>query len=501
MSRPPASRRPAGADVEEHELLVLGNAVLKRDAARTDYLVLPLAAGILARLVLALDLGQIADFVPIEAWPDIQKTARLIIERCAAEEEDALWTEDAARYGEVGDFALAAWPAFTVWTPLSYGSRKFGAQLSAAGPNYLDAAVRWLRANPGAPLLDMMLVAELGVVEVKTRRGEHPFLSRAARAVRVELAKRLRADGLTSWPRIVRAAAGSWTLAAVERLGFDLAMTAHDLLETADKVVRIASAIEARFREAPVHAPPGLNADTAVDERQDGDEETLAALEVEFRRLQTQNRILEEKAVTLQHERNALANRHARAESRAVALTENLASAQHRVTDLEWQLVVLARERDELVGQVAVEAAFAPGAPPLPTDALAGRRVLLFTGQAAADAREAMRQSFHEYGAADVTCYWTDKGQGPDRVLPDAIVVVDITFMSHSSSEAVTSLARKSGAWCCQSRRGSAMIAREVVARFLARSALTPPAPPASPSPAAATRSPAAPVPRSPPRP
>jgi hypothetical protein len=100
---------------------------------------------------------------------------------------------------------------------------------------------------------------------------------------------------------------------------------------------------------------------------------------------------------------------------------------------------------------------------------LAGKRVVLYTAQAAADAREAMRRSFFDLSAAEVDCYWTDKGFGPDRIPPDRIVVIDVSFMSHSAANRVVTSARKSGAWYCLTRHGAGMIARVVAARLLAR--------------------------------
>ena len=89
----------------------LANSVLMRDRTKTQYLVLPLAAGVLARCVLARSLELPVEDDLSEVWPHWESSARELLARCDST-EDEQWATDADRYGRVADFAHAAWPAF-----------------------------------------------------------------------------------------------------------------------------------------------------------------------------------------------------------------------------------------------------------------------------------------------------------------------------------------------------------------------------------------------------
>jgi hypothetical protein len=94
--------------------------------------------------------------------------------------------------------------------------------------------------------------------------------------------------------------------------------------------------------------------------------------------------------------------------------------------------------------------------------------VLVFTGAEAADARAAFAQSFRALGAADVDCYWADRSRGPDQFPADAIVAVDVTFMGHSTWNAIQDRARAAGAWCYWGRHGAATLSRATAAAWTA---------------------------------
>src|SRR5437868_14253990 len=81
--------------------------VLKRDCGRTDYIVLPLAAAVLAQLVDAMPEREQAD----AEHADQLDRARAVL--AVADTDDAAW-EDAAVYGMVADFALMAWDVFQI---------------------------------------------------------------------------------------------------------------------------------------------------------------------------------------------------------------------------------------------------------------------------------------------------------------------------------------------------------------------------------------------------
>jgi predicted RNase H-like nuclease (RuvC/YqgF family) len=194
----------------------------------------------------------------------------------------------------------------------------------------------------------------------------------------------------------------------------------------------------------------------------------VESLESEVARLEEERRRLEREVVVR-------SERHAGADSHAATLERELSEANERNQRLESELVELRRERDRASEDAAADLALAPDAEDassvsrVPNDSFAGRRVLLFTGHAVASTREAMRESFFEVGAMQVDCYWTDKARGPETFPEEAIVVIDVTFMSHSDSASIQARAARVGAWCLVCRRGASLIGREAAARFLAR--------------------------------
>ena len=100
-----------------------------------------------------------------------------------------------------------------------------------------------------------------------------------------------------------------------------------------------------------------------------------------------------------------------------------------------------------------------------PPDLLAGLSIVLCTGQAKAAVREAMADALRQAGA-EVTVYEANGKGVPDRFPSDALVVCDVRFMSHASSDRVRTAAERGGAQVMLVSRGQGGIVR-AVARWL----------------------------------
>jgi len=440
----------------------LANAVLMRDRTKTQYIVLPLAAGALARCILAGEPGDCIEPWIREMWPEWQVSARAVLDRCAPA-EDSAWDTEPERYGLIADFATFAWPGFLRWTPIAWMLGTLGISATVPAAARAEAVERWLRRSPDRSLLHAMLVASHAFSNV-CRPHEPPIHARGAQRVRVILAERLRQGGLTSWPRIVRAVSEDWNTATLERLAGEMA-DACDLLLLDPLAFMPDGGIELDddpgFREE-VDPENGSPAEPAPLASRDASAE---ALSTRVHHLERENDRLIEKVTRLQKERDHHVDRHAGAESRAEAIRAELVAARGRIAALELELSITSRARDELEDQRSVDETLATSTP-VPADRFAGRRILLYTGAQAADTREAMRRSFFELGAQQVDCYYVDKDRGPDAFPENCLVVVDVTFMPHAVSDPIINRARASGVRCFPCRRGASLIAREVAARL-----------------------------------
>jgi len=441
-------------------------SILKQDATKSDYLILPLAAGVLAHFVLALEDRKLDDPKLAARWRDLQDDARAILQS-SSEAREAQWDEDDTLYLKVRDVALMGWTAVQLWMPIMYVSWKF--------PDNSDGSVRqqasiikWLSANRSAPLVDYTLVAVLGVFRVTTENDEWPLLSQAARKIRVEVADRLRRDRLATWPQIVRTVSAGWVDGGSARFTMDLANAAHETMDPFLKLADKVMAESARMDE--------LRAQLAAAEQRSAEKEASPSVpqaehDAMREEYEARHQSLHTQMSALRAERDALAQRDGRRQSHIDALTEKLAAARDRIRELEIEMAASQVQHSERRPETTKDMEDEPANVTVPADALNGRRVLLYTGEESGDARDALKLALLEYGASDVTCYWTDKDRGPDTIRQDAIIVIDVRHMSHSTYDAVVSVAEKSGAWYCITRRAAAGIGRTVAARWLARAA------------------------------
>ena len=435
---------PSGRPSEDDELL-------KRDADRSDFIVIPLAAAVLAHLAAATD---DALREPDGHLPKLAREGRAIL-KSAATKFDPLWRDDARRFTRVESFVLNAWFLFPTWVPPTFRDQ----DLTAVSPRLtlpvLERVLAWMRVRQSASLVDTMFMAALAATATKCRPDECALLARSTRKLRVELAARLRALPDPTWPGIVRAVRTEWTTECVGRLAFDLSRASQDAV---DLMVETSMALEEAQSNKPARRPARAKARVPKPEprlpERDAHIERAAALERELAAARQQSAVDSERA--------------GRWSARIEVLEAKLRGAEIRAREMESELETVRREQEALAAALETPADDAAPRPAIPSDALADKRILLFTGETSGDTRTELANAFYAYGAAAVTCYQADKQLGPPSVPPNTIVVIHVKFMSHSTFHTLAGVARQSRAPWYATSRGSALIGRDIAARWLA---------------------------------
>ncbi len=443
------------------------NQVLRRDAAKTDYIVIPLIGGVLARCLIAEDTIEPRD--PGESGENsLIAQAHAVVDLATQADSGGTWVDDTHAYGIIADLVFCNWPGVLAWGSISYRQKTLGLELKGRSAEDTAAALRFLNSRPPPSWTESVLIAMLATAYT-TDRGV-PILGKGARPFRVALADRLRREGLVTWPQVLSAAVNDWTVPTLERLARHQAAAGdaaiHFILNARDADEAAAAAAGPDVVPAADDArsnddAPGTIA-TGRDDGESAAAEQLvedAVAEIEHWRMQRDR---------VQRERDLFAGRDARSKSRAESLERELDSARRAGERLERELLAVREERDRLAERVAATEAVADDAVAAspPADLLAGRRVLLFTGVDNAETRADLAKGFWDLGAAQVDCYWTDKARGPDVFPADAIIVADVTFMGHSDWDLIHDRARASGAWCYWGKHGAATLSRAVAAAW-----------------------------------
>ena len=446
------------------DLALFTNNVLRRDAGKTDYLVIPLIGGVLTNCFLA---EEAIEGPAYDQSPELLDLARSIRDLAAAGEENS-WEDETHAYGIIANLVFCDWPGLLSWGSLSWFRMRLGIGWSPRPSRDLAAALRVLGGNPAPSWTESVILAAFAASNAPGARGNRDFhlLGKAGRSLRVVLADRMRRANLTTWPAALRTAINDWTVPTLQQLAHsqskagDAAIHYVSDLQDAAKAEAEASA-ESELPPQPEPAPPPRDTgETQAAEQLIQD----AVAEITHWRTQRDR---------VQQERDKLADRDARHRSHIESLERELRSSRSAQTRLETELAALRQERDGLFERIAgyeSVAEEAPSAPPA-TDTFAGRRVLVFTGAENADARAAFAESFHDLGATQVDCYWADRSRGPDVFPADAIVAVDVSFMSHSTWNAIQERARAAGAWCYSGRHGAATLSRATAAAWMAHQA------------------------------
>ena len=437
------------------------NTVLRRDAARTDYLVIPLIAGVLANCFLAdEEIERGAD----EGQAELYDLSRSVRDLAAAARDGNSWEDETHAYGIIANLVFCNWPQLLAWGSLSWFRVRLDIGWKPRFSRDLTAAVRVLGADPAPSWTESVILAAFAANGAPGGRGkEFHLLGKAGRQLRVVLADRMRRANLTNWPAALAAAIDDWTVPTLQQL-------ARSQSQAGDAAIHYMADLEdaAKADDESSEAPP--EAEPAPPPRDTGETEAAEQLikdaVVEITHWRTQRD-------RVQQERDRLADRDARHRSHIESLERELKSARSAQTRLETQLATLRQERDLFAERIAAYESVAEDAPASPpaTDTFAGRRVLVFTGAENADARAAFAQSFHDLGAAQVDCYWADRSRGPDIFPADTIVAVDVSFMSHATWNAIQDRARAAGAWCYWGRHGAATLSRATAAAWMAHQA------------------------------
>jgi hypothetical protein len=351
---------------------------------------------------------------------------------------------------------------------MSYQRTTLGLSLRRRSGDVAPAALRFLASTPAPSWTESVMMAVLSSMSATAKSPELEIFGKGGRPFRVVLADRLRREGLVTWPRVLSAAVNDWTVPTLERL-------AHHHATAGDAAIRyVMDAGDDEEEPAPGKATevvPASNPESLAGAQPGkhaaGDGESAAA-----------EHLIEEAVAEIEHwrqqrdrvqrERDLVAGRDARSRSRAESLERELKAARLAQERLERELRTAREERDRLAEQLAAHEAVADVTVPtaLPANLFAGRRVLLFTGVESADARAALAQGFWDLGPAQVDCYWTDKARGPDVFPAEAIIVADVTFMSHSEWGSIQDRARAAGAWHYWGKHGAATLSRAVAAAW-----------------------------------
>jgi hypothetical protein len=445
------------------ELERFTNQVLRRDAARTDYLVIPLIAGVLANCLLAEEAieGPGGDLSSTELYD----LARSVRDLAAAAREGNSWEDETHAYGIIASLVFCNWPGIISWGSLSWFRVRLDIGWNPRGSHDLAAAVRVLGATPPPSWTESVILAAFAANGAAARANkDFHLLGKAGRQLRVVLADRMRRANLTNWPAALAAAIDDWTVPTLQQLARSQAQAGDAaILYVSDLEQAKAAAAAEPLGEPPPPEPAPPQRDTGETQAA---EQLIEEAVAEITHWRTQRD-------RVQQERDRLADRDARHRSHIESLDRELQSARSTLKRLESQLVTLREERDLFAERIAAYESVAEEAPSTlpPNDTFAGRRVLVFTGAENADARAAFAQSFRDLGAAQVDCYWADRSRGPDVFPADAIVAVDVSFMSHSTWSAIQDRARAAGAWSYWGKHGAATLSRATAAAWMAHQA------------------------------
>jgi hypothetical protein len=438
------------------------NNVLRRDAGRTDYLVIPLIGGVLANCFMAEE----AIDPPTDRQPkELLDLAHSIRDLACAARDGSSWEDETHAYGIIANLVFCEWPQLLAWGSISWHRMRLGIGWTSRPTQDLAAAVRALAADPPPSWTESVILAAFAasVAGTNDSRDFH-LLGKVGRSLRVVLADRMRRASLTTWPAALRAAIDDWTVPTLQKL-------LHSQARAGDAAIHYVSTLE---EEAAKTQPTVAEVSVAVPQPapaappRDTSETRAAEQLIEDAIAETTHWRTQRDRV--QQERDRFADRDARHRSHIESLERELQSARSALTRLETQLATARQERDLFAERIAAYESVAedPTSPPPAADTFAGRRVLVFTGAESADTRAAFAQGFQDLGASQVDCYWADRSRGPDMYPSDAIVAIDVSFMSHATWNAIQDRARASGTWCYWGRHGAATLSRATAAAWMA---------------------------------
>src|SRR5690242_17907175 len=121
------------------------NTVLRRDAARTDYLVIPLIAGVPANCLLA---DEEIEGPYDDDQVEVVDLARAVRDLAAAARDGKSWEDETHAYGIIANLVFCNWPGVLAWGSMSWYRTRLDIGWSPRASRDLAAAVRALGADP-----------------------------------------------------------------------------------------------------------------------------------------------------------------------------------------------------------------------------------------------------------------------------------------------------------------------------------------------------------------
>jgi hypothetical protein len=300
------------------------------------------------------------------------------------------------------------------------------------------------------------------------------------RRIRVTLGAILRARGLTTWPQIIRTVASEWDL----RVGTQLAATLAQTLDTLNaRVTEERRAHTRQLAEATTAAKAVAREAREAKQRRAAPIRELTAA---AKAAQRDAAHAMDRATATEAERARLArqltdtlNRAERAEREIAALRttsaiapQGIGSSSGRTTHADASASL---ERNVFIppAQTGAESTPCDLLPPAtsseyPSDLFAGCHFLVFTGKPRGRELARIEAAFRALGAATVNVIDPHRSAGPPQYPPDALVVLDGSYVGHSHCYPIRDRAAKAGCWFLEGCFGATGIVRAVAERLRA---------------------------------
>src|ERR1041385_2285373 len=146
------------------ELARFTDQVLRRDGAKTDYLVIPLIGGVLANCFIA----------EAEVDPEgREESAELVadaykIRELAADANARIPWDDAPAYGIIANLTFCNWPALMAWGSTAFYRMTVGLSwIKVSSRDDLAATVRFLAAPSAPSLSESVIIATIAAMSAR----------------------------------------------------------------------------------------------------------------------------------------------------------------------------------------------------------------------------------------------------------------------------------------------------------------------------------------------
>jgi hypothetical protein len=313
---------------------------LLKEPKGPDSIIFPLVAGTLAHCVIASARRNEATLTGLRL-PGLAEHARIVLKLADAAAGGRSWERDRQALSTIVEFVMAGWDVFLEWVPDHY-LPVIAAWTEPTAASLLDAARQWVERSKPRSLTELVLFSVDVANRLLAAEAELPILAKAMRPVRVEIAARLRAGGLTTWPRVLSASVRDWSPDTLASLLLDFASDAGGAFLAYDTTLEEERATWPRDR-APaadmvdVVQPEPASMRRERDDRFDGDAEVLLADAIaQIDRVEARTRAVEAK-------RLELADGYAGLQRKIEHLTNDLAVARQEVAGLRAELSAARR--------------------------------------------------------------------------------------------------------------------------------------------------------------